>query len=105
VPQKRKRTYYLNDLLLGNIGKKIRELRLVKGLTQMELAFNCGDLDYSQINRIELGNVNFSVSYLLLFKEALEVEPNELFIFKDKKNSKAHFTARECYTKPTVKKR
>lgn len=51
----------------------------------MELAFNCGDFDYSQINRIELGKVNFSVSYLLLIADALEVEPTELLIFKDDK--------------------
>ena len=32
----------------------------------MDLAFKCNDIDYSQINRIELGKVNFSVSYLSL---------------------------------------
>lgn len=83
MPSKRKRSYYRNDEFLKKIGTRIRKLRLAKGLTQMELAFNCGDFDYSQINRIELGKVNFSISYLILLAQALEVEPNELLIFKD----------------------
>lgn len=56
----------------------MRELRLKQGLTQMELAFKCNDKDYSQINRVELGKVNFSVSYLTLIAEALGVTPKEL---------------------------
>jgi transcriptional regulator with XRE-family HTH domain len=53
---------------------------LKAGLTQMELAFKCNDKDYSQINRVELGKVNFSVSYLSLIAEALEVTPKELLV-------------------------
>ncbi|NCI48091.1 helix-turn-helix transcriptional regulator [Sediminibacterium sp. WSJ-3] len=49
-----------------------------KGLTQMELAFKCNDKDYSQINRVELGKVNFSVSYLSLIADALEIAPKDL---------------------------
>jgi transcriptional regulator with XRE-family HTH domain len=56
---------------------------LAKGITQMELAFNCGDFDYSQINRIELGKVNFSVSYLVLLAKELDVTPNELLMFDE----------------------
>ena len=51
---------------------------LAKGLTQMDLAFACNDKDYSQINRIELGKVNFSVSYLSLIAGVLEVTPQDL---------------------------
>ncbi len=47
-------------------------------MTQMDLAFKCGDKDYSQINRVELGKVNFSASYLSLIAEALEVSPKDL---------------------------
>ncbi|OYZ01055.1 MAG: hypothetical protein B7Y37_08860 [Sphingobacteriia bacterium 28-36-52] len=46
----------------------------------MDLAFKCNDKDYSQINRVELGKVNFSVSYLSLIAEALEVTPAELLL-------------------------
>lgn len=47
-------------------------------MTQMELAFKCNDVDYSQINRIELGKVNFSVSYLNLIAKSLDMEVLEL---------------------------
>ena len=63
---------------MRQVGAKIRERRLAKGLTQMELAFACGDIDYSQINRIELGKVNFTVSYLSLIAQVLEVKPKDL---------------------------
>lgn len=73
-----KRIYYRDDAFLKKIGERIRELRVAKGLTQMDLAFKCNDKDYSQINRVELGKVNFSVSYLSLIAEALKVQPDEL---------------------------
>jgi len=47
----------------------------------MDLAFKCNDKDYSQINRVELGKVNFSISYLSLIAEALGVKPQELLDF------------------------
>ena len=70
--------YYRDDIFLKIIGDKIRKLRLEKGLTQMDLAFACNDKDYSQINRIELGKVNFSVSYLSLIAKVLETTPQNL---------------------------
>ena len=70
--------YYRDDEFLKQVGDKIRELRLEKGLTQMDLAFACNDKDYSQINRIELGKVNFSVSYLTLIAKVLDVTPQDL---------------------------
>ena len=73
-----KRTYYRDDDFLLKIGEQIRELRLKRNLTQMELAFMCNDKDYSQINRLELGKVNFSVSYLSLIAKALDVTPKDL---------------------------
>lgn len=47
-------------------------------MSQTELAFRCDDADYSQINRVDLGKVNFSVSYLFLIAKALDVTPGEL---------------------------
>lgn len=70
--------YYRDDTFLMKIGERVRELRQKNGLTQMELAFKCNDKDYSQINRVELGKVNFSVSYLTLIAEALGVKPRDL---------------------------
>lgn len=80
MKKKTRKPYYRDDEFLLKIGSRIRELRLQKGLTQMDLAFKCNDKDYSQINRVELGKVNFSVSYLSLIAEALEVKPSELVV-------------------------
>ncbi len=70
-----KRIYYRDDAFLTKIGEKVRMLRLKKGMSQSDLAFKCGDKDYSQINRVELGKVNFSVSFLSLIADALETSP------------------------------
>ncbi len=70
--------YYRDDAFLKVIGERVRELRTARGMTQMDLAFKCRDKDYSQINRVELGKVNFSVSYLALISEALDVTPQDL---------------------------
>lgn len=70
--------YYRQDDFLKKMGDKIRAVRIEKGLTQMDLAFKCNDTDYSQINRLELGKVNFSVSFLFLIANALEVKPSDL---------------------------
>jgi transcriptional regulator with XRE-family HTH domain len=78
VTKRVKRVYYRDDLFLKEIGDKVRAYRLGQDITQMELAFKCGDKDYSQINRVELGKVNFSVSYLKLIAEALNVLPKDL---------------------------
>lgn len=73
-----KKIYFRDDDFLKQIGEKIRALRVKRGLTQMDLAFKCNDKDYSQINRVELGKVNFSVSYLSLIAAALDVKPKDL---------------------------
>lgn len=78
MKKKIRKPYYRNDDFLLKIGSRIRALRLEKGFTQMDLAFKCNDKDYSQINRVELGKVNFTVSYLSLIAEALGVTPMEL---------------------------
>ena len=73
-----KKRYYRQDDFLKKVGEKVRSVRLEKGLTQTDLAFRCNDKDYSQINRLELGKVNFSVSYLYLIASALDVTPADL---------------------------
>jgi len=78
VKTTKRKGYYRDDQFLKEIGEKVRKLRLEKGLTQMDLAFACNDKDYSQINRIELGKVNFSVSYLSLIAKVLGVTPQDL---------------------------
>ena len=78
MEKKSKRVYFRDDKFLKTVGNKIREKRTSKGITQMDLAFKCNDIDYSQINRIELGKINFSVSYLSLIAKALGVSVNDL---------------------------
>ncbi|MDQ3844677.1 MAG: helix-turn-helix domain-containing protein [Bacteroidota bacterium] len=63
--------------MLQQIGAKIREVRQQRKMTQESLANEC-DVDYSQINRMELGKVNFNISYLYKIAKALQVDPKEL---------------------------
>ena len=73
-----RKPYYRDDEFLKKIGEKVRFLRQKAGLSQMDLAFLCNDKDYSQINRLELGKINFSVSYLKLVSNALKVKVLDL---------------------------
>ncbi|MBS1926403.1 MAG: helix-turn-helix transcriptional regulator [Bacteroidetes bacterium] len=50
-------------------------------MSQEDLAFECDYADFSQINRIELGKVNFSVSYLSLIAKALNTPICSFFDF------------------------
>lgn len=70
--------YLRNDEQLKIIGENIRKYRRAKGISQTDLAFLCGDKDWSQISRMERGLVNFSISYLLVVADALEVSAKEL---------------------------
>lgn len=78
VKKQIRKRYFRDDDFLKAIGTKIRDARLAKGLTQMDLAFQCNEMDYSQVNRIELGKVNFSVSFLVLISGVLNLEPKDL---------------------------
>jgi len=49
-------------------------------MSQENLALECG-LEYSQINRIELGKINTSISHLFLLAKTLKVEPKDLLDF------------------------
>jgi transcriptional regulator with XRE-family HTH domain len=76
--QKRRPQYFRDDEFLRKIGANIRKYRLKKGMTMTDLAFACNDIDYSQINRMELGKVNFSISYLTLIAKILDITPEDL---------------------------
>lgn len=72
-----KREYYINKTALSLVGTKIREIRTAKDISIETLA-NTSGMDYSQLARMELGQVNFSISYLFRVAEALGVTPKEL---------------------------
>jgi transcriptional regulator with XRE-family HTH domain len=65
-------------------GNKIRIVRKAKGLTQEELAENCG-LQNTYIGGIERGERNISLQSVERLAEGLGVVPFELFKFDDLK--------------------
>jgi len=71
---------YRNNAVIENLGRRIREIRIQKGVSQQELAHMC-NLELSQINRIELGKINTSVSHIFLIAEKLKVKPVDLLNF------------------------
>ena len=66
--------------LLVEIGKKIRELRKSKGLTQERLAEKA-DLHPTYVGAIERREVNVSINTLQKIADALEVNVETLFPF------------------------
>ncbi|MGB4775077.1 MAG: helix-turn-helix transcriptional regulator [Daejeonella sp.] len=72
-----KREYYINKAALMLVGTKMREVRTAKQISIESLA-NSSGMDYSQLARMELGQVNFSISYLFRVAEALGVTPKDL---------------------------
>ena len=77
MKKKAPREYFKDNNLLIQIGDKIRDVRLSKNISQESLANEC-EIDYSQVNRMELGKVNFSISYLYRIAKALDVDPKKL---------------------------
>lgn len=79
MAKQRRKNQIKDEDFLRIIGEKIRSYRIEKGMTQTELAIACEDnKDYSQISRMERGKVNFSITYLKLVAEALDVTPQDL---------------------------
>ncbi|HLO69670.1 MAG TPA: helix-turn-helix transcriptional regulator [Flavipsychrobacter sp.] len=70
--------YFRHDKGIKQFGKKLREIRKSKGISQEALAY-ATDLHLSQIGRIERGEVSTSISFVYLFAEILEVEPTSFF--------------------------
>ena len=63
---------------IKQFGTKVKELRKKKGMSQEQLAWETG-MEFSQINRIENGVINTSISSAFIIAEALQVEVFELF--------------------------
>ena len=72
-----KKSYYINKTALSLIGNKMREIRLQKDIS-IEYLANTSGMDYSQLARMELGQVNFTISYLFRVAEALGVTAKDL---------------------------
>lgn len=70
--------------LQEQFGQRVRELRLVKGLSQEELAFKAG-MHRTYLGGIERGQRNPALKNITAIAEALEVTLPELFSFGDQK--------------------
>jgi len=66
-----------DEMLLKALGKRIREIRISKNLSQ-EILANAADIPISQIGRIERGEVNTTVSTLAVLSKALDLMPHQL---------------------------
>lgn len=65
--------------LLKNVGKRIQEIRVEKGLTQVDLVGRIeGEIDTTNISRIESGRTNPTVFTLYRIAVALEISLKEL---------------------------
>lgn len=63
------------------LGRRIRTLRITKGLTQQKLG-NKADVDYKFIGEIERGNMNPSFKVLVKIAKVLDVELPEILRFE-----------------------
>lgn len=63
------------------LAKKLKEVRITKGYTQEDLAYESG-LSLSQIGRIETSKINPTVSTIFKIARTLKIKPSELLDFK-----------------------
>ena len=68
----------MNDNVARELGKRIKALRKLKGLTQEELGEKSG-LSYKFIGEIERGEVNPSLNSLRQIAKSLDLPVRELF--------------------------
>lgn len=69
------------DSFLKKLGNNIARLRERAGLTQTELAYRCNK-DRQSLNRLEKGNINPSIYYLLEIAVELDISLNVLLDFE-----------------------
>jgi putative transcriptional regulator len=65
------------EVRLKNLGAKIRDTRIAKGLTQAQLAHTINK-DQQSVQRLEAGNINPSFYYLVEVAKGLGVNIAEL---------------------------
>jgi len=79
------RTFTFDEEGLKLLAKRLKEIRLEKGISQEELAYR-SELTLSQIARIETIKTNPTISTLFKLIRTLEISPSELFNFELPKN-------------------
>jgi len=65
------------EVLLKQLGERIREIRKEKGLTQVQLAHSLGK-DQQSIQRLEAGNINPTYYYLYEIATGLDVKLEDI---------------------------
>ena len=70
---------YKEDFLL-QFGANFGKIRLSKNLSFRSLSHKC-DLDYADLNKIERGKRNITLSTIIELAKGLDIHPRELFNF------------------------
>ena len=81
----------LNQILIEEFGKRIRQLRTERKLSQEELSFQTG-FHRTYIGMVERGERNISLSNIGVFAKVFEMSVAELLNFE----AKARREARTC---------
>ena len=72
--------------IFKQVGKKVQKIRTLKGLSQVDLVGKMeGNIDTTNISRIESGRTNPTLLTLYRLAQALEVPISELVSFDDTK--------------------
>jgi len=69
--------YKKNNVMILNIGNRVRKRRIAKGWTMMDLAYEA-EMDFRQIGRIERGEVNFTIGTLLKICKVFNIKLKDL---------------------------
>lgn len=69
-----------NTTFIKSFGLQLRTKRKEQKMSMEKLAHLC-EMEYSQISRIELGQINTSIDTVKKIADALEIEVKELFDF------------------------
>jgi transcriptional regulator with XRE-family HTH domain len=72
--------YYRDEKFIKKFGANLKKVRKAKGISQEQLA---NELGFSQphIVKIELGQVNTSISHIAAIAKVLKIHASELFQF------------------------
>lgn len=89
---------------MSQIGERIRELRLAKGLSQRQLAATVG-VSFPHVSKIEGGIETASNALLSRFAEALDTDPDELFLLADRLTDEVSIFLREKTLAPEFLRR
>ncbi|MBF7092325.1 helix-turn-helix transcriptional regulator [Flavobacterium sp. ALJ2] len=68
------------ETFIANLGIHIRQLREKKGMSQQDLADDCG-ITQNQVGRIERAEINTTVKTLVKIANALDLKPKDLLDF------------------------